>query len=126
VALGLLARRYAGAAMDVSDGFAADLAELCRRSKVGARIDAQRIPTSPALQRHQPSPKRRAQLALQGGEDYELILAIPPARAKTFERACHLRGHPVTHVGELTRQLGIQLLWGEVAFRPPAGFDHFA
>jgi thiamine-monophosphate kinase len=65
--------------------------------------------------------------ASAGGEDYELLLAIPPRVATAFERACSRAGERVTPIGELSRGRGVILMdpyRGEVP--TPAGFDHFA
>ncbi|MCY1031983.1 thiamine-phosphate kinase [Corallococcus sp. BB11-1] len=122
VALGRLAARFASAGLDVSDGLAQDLGHLCAASRVGATLELARLPLSPAV---------RAALgpegALRGGEDYELLLAIPPSRARAFERACARAGEAVTPVGVLTRERRLALR--DAAGRlltPPPGFDHFA
>ncbi|HYI02037.1 thiamine-phosphate kinase [Hyalangium sp.] len=121
VALGSLASRFASAGMDLSDGLAQDLGHLCEASGVGAEVELAHLPLSPAV---------RAVLgpegALAGGEDYELLLAIPPDRAGAFERACARAGERVTHVGRLTR--GHRRVWRGLEGRPvapPPGFDHF-
>ncbi|MET0403262.1 MAG: AIR synthase-related protein, partial [Cystobacter sp.] len=121
VALGRLAARFASAALDLSDGLAQDLGHLCRASGTGAELDVDRLPVSRAV---------RASLglegALAGGEDYELLLAIPPARTSSFERACLRAEESVTRVGRLLPGPSghIQLLGGQDV-RLPAGFDHF-
>jgi thiamine-monophosphate kinase len=121
IALGQLAARFASAGMDISDGLAQDLGHLCSASRVGAELELERLPLSRAV---------RASLgtegALAGGEDYELLLAVPPERTSAFERAC-LRGEmPVTRVGRLTRDRAghIRDASGR-SLRLPAGFDHF-
>ena len=121
VALGQLAARFASAGMDVSDGLAQDLGHLCAASRVGAELELERLPLSRAV---------RASLgtegALAGGEDYELLLAVPPERTSAFERACLRVGERVTRVGRLTRDRPghIRDASGR-SLRLPAGFDHF-
>ncbi|RYZ42223.1 MAG: thiamine-phosphate kinase [Myxococcaceae bacterium] len=122
VALGRLAARFASAGLDVSDGLAQDLGHLCAASGVGVTLELARLPLSPAV---------RAVLgpegALQGGEDYELLLAVPPSKAPAFERACARAGEPVTAIGVLTRERRWTLKDGAGRLlTPPAGFDHFA
>lgn len=121
VALGRLAVRFASAALDLSDGLAQDLGHLCEASGVGAEVELSHLPLTPAV---------RAALgwegALAGGEDYELLLAVPPGRASAFERACARAGERVTRVGRLTRG-GSRVLRDPDGrlIAPPAGFDHF-
>ncbi|OJT19571.1 thiamine-phosphate kinase [Archangium sp. Cb G35] len=121
VALGLIAARFASAGLDVSDGLAQDLGHLCTASRVSAELELDRLPLSRAV---------RASLgsegALAGGEDYELLLAVPPERTQAFERAC-LRGkEPITRIGRLIRggPGHIRDAAGR-SLRLPAGFDHF-
>jgi thiamine-monophosphate kinase len=120
--LGRLAARFASAAIDLSDGLARDLGHLCQASGTGAEIALERLPLSPALRRARGD---RAPLsALAGGEDYELLLAIPPSRARSFTRAAAAGGHRVTQIGRLHGDRVIFTRAG-VRISPPSGFDHF-
>ena len=83
-------------AMDVSDGLAADLGKLCQASGVAARIDAHRLPTIPALQRHFPDTWQDK--ALSGGEDYVLLFTASP---ETMERIL-VRIPEATVIGEIS------------------------
>lgn len=126
ITLGLLSRRYAHAAIDLSDGFAQDLGHLCRASKVGAQVEFERLPISPALLRYRGSRTRALHEALRGGEDYELLLAVPSSRAKAFERACSQAGEQVAKVGRFTPGRGVHLEGaGPNPLSIPSGFDHF-
>lgn len=121
VALGRLASRFASAGMDISDGLAQDLGHLCEASGVGAEVELAHLPLSPAVRA-----ALGAERALAGGEDYELLLAIPPERARAFERACARAGQRVTRIGRLTR--GHRRVLRDPEGRlvtPPPGFDHF-
>jgi thiamine-monophosphate kinase len=71
-----LVRAGVGAAMDVSDGLVADLAKLCASSGVRATVQADLLPVSEGLKAAFPSDFM--QLALGGGEDYELLFTAPP------------------------------------------------
>ncbi|MGZ3461151.1 MAG: thiamine-phosphate kinase, partial [Archangium sp.] len=64
--------------------------------------------------------------ALAGGEDYELLLAVPPERTSAFERACLRVEEPVSRIGRLTPGPPghIRDAAGR-SLRLPAGFDHF-
>jgi thiamine-monophosphate kinase len=67
--------------IDVSDGLLIDLSRLCDESKVGARIYAQNVPLSPELKSVASRLGISAlELALSGGEDYELLFTAPPGR----------------------------------------------
>ncbi|RKH55832.1 thiamine-phosphate kinase [Corallococcus llansteffanensis] len=126
VALGRLAARFASAGLDVSDGLSQDLGHLCAASRVGVALELDRLPVSPALRAALGLEQARME-ALRGGEDYELLLAVPPARAPAFERACGRSAERVTRVGVLTRERQWKIR--DAAGRPltpPDGFDHFA
>lgn len=129
VALGRVARRFASAAIDVSDGLGQDLGHLCAASRVGAEVELSRIPVSAELRRHCSGAgggaERAALYAVAGGEDYELLLAVPPARSRAFERACARVGEPVARVGAVSRESGLRLRTSSgKALPPPRGFDH--
>lgn len=121
VKLGQLALRHASAALDISDGVAQDLGHLCEASRVGAALELARLPLTPAVRRG-----LGAEGALAGGEDYELLLAVPPARTASFERACARAGEKVSRIGKVIAQRKWEIR--DDAGRlvsPPAGFDHF-
>ncbi len=121
VALGRLASRFASAALDLSDGLGQDLGHLCTASGVRAELELARLPLSPAVKK-----ALGPEGALAGGEDYELLLSVPPQRSRAFERACARAEHRVTRIGTLSegKGWGIQEATGRV-LPPPAGFDHF-
>lgn len=98
VAMADAVRALASAAMDVSDGLVGDLAKLCAVSGVSARIEAARVPLSdPAIATRDPS---ALELVLTGGDDYEILCAIPPERVDLFrERAAAVKV-TVTDIGE--------------------------
>ncbi len=107
IALGawLAQHQIATSAMDLSDGLSTDLARLCTASNVGANIYASKVPTAtipPAAARK--LNKRNLdplQLALHGGDDYELLFTIPPRQAKKLNRAPGAA--TLTPIGEITR-----------------------
>ncbi|WP_224361648.1 thiamine-phosphate kinase [Hyalangium versicolor] len=121
VALGRLASRFASAGMDVSDGLAQDLGHLCEASRVGAEVELTHLPMSRAVR-----VALGAEGALAGGEDYELLLAVPSGSTLAFERACARAGESVTCIGKLTRERHRVLkdATGRL-IAPPPGFDHF-
>jgi thiamine-monophosphate kinase len=118
----LLRRRLATAAIDLSDGLSTDLAHLCHESGIGAEILAAALPIHP-LAMHQP-PARALDLALNGGEDYELLFAAPSATRMPRS----LAGVPITRIGTITRETKISLLDTNGRSRPlpRGGWQHFA
>lgn len=65
------------AGMDSSDGLADAISQICRASGVGAEVDADQIP-APAPLKKWVSPETALEWALYGGEDFELVLCLPP------------------------------------------------
>jgi thiamine-monophosphate kinase len=118
----------ASAAMDLSDGLARDLPRLCRASGTGALVSEAALPLHPAARRLLGPRKARGE-ALLGGEDYELLAAVPPAKlARLRARFRRLRVR-LTEIGELTAARGrVELLaaGGDRRPFPEGGFDHFS
>ncbi len=128
VALGLALRGIATACIDVSDGFAQDLGHLLRASAVGAHVDAARLPLSPALRRLLPASAPRTQLALSGGDDYELCFSVPPRRAaRVADIAKRLRLR-LSCIGSVVARRGLRVddVDGTPMRLSRTGFDHFA
>jgi thiamine-monophosphate kinase len=92
-------RDHAHAAMDVSDGLAGDLAKLCAASGVSAVIDAPSIPLSAAAATLLACGTVGIEAIVSGGDDYEILCAIPENRLEAFERAAELAGVAVTSIG---------------------------
>lgn len=101
VALGLALRGLASAAIDVSDGLLADLGHVLAASGVGARIERDAVPVSPALRRAVPDSESRARLALAGGDDYELVFTAPPSRAARVLAAAAQARTRVARIGRI-------------------------
>jgi thiamine-monophosphate kinase len=92
--LGLAIAGIASAGMDISDGLVQDLGHICRASGVGAEIDATLVPLSDAARAAGPD---RFPTCLTGGDDYELLLAVSPAREAALRQAALAAGMAVTH-----------------------------
>lgn len=130
IALGkLLAEAGATAAMDLSDGLLGDLPKILAASDVAATIDARLLPVAPALRAL--FPDRWLDLALRGGEDYELLFTMPPqAMTRLNERANEI-GATVTAIGTITDRVDadsrIALVDLDGQSRPvdPGAYDHF-
>jgi thiamine-monophosphate kinase len=126
--LGLLAGRTkaASAAMDLSDGLADAVRQLSEASGTGARIEAAALPVHPGVAAVLGDADAVLGTALAGGEDYELLLAVPKRASRRFAAAARLARLPVTRIGALT-PLGAGLTLATAAGnRPiPEGFEHF-
>jgi thiamine-monophosphate kinase len=92
-------RDHAHAAMDVSDGLAGDLAKLCEASGVSAVIDAPSIPLSAAAATLLARGTVGIEALVSGGDDYEILCAIPEAGFEAFAEAARAAGVAVTAVG---------------------------
>ena len=113
-------RALATALMDLSDGLSLDLTRLCDASGVGARLYQDRIPT-PGL----PDRALSLELALDGGEDYQLLFTVSPRRAPHIPR--RFGRVPLHCIGEIHARKGIRLITpeGKSHTLPPRGYDHF-
>ena len=119
-----LARRFARAMMDLSDGLSVDLPRLCAASGVGAEILTEQIPLFPASAAWGCDP---LDLALHGGEDFELLFTVAKRNVVAFERSYPRKFPPVTRIGNLTGRTGVITLRSGAASKklPERGFDHF-
>jgi len=126
--LGLLAgrTRAASAAMDLSDGLADAVRQLAEASGTGARLEAGALPVHPGVAVAAEDAEAALAMALAGGEDYELLLAVPQRAGRRFAAAARLARLPVTRVGALTPVAAGLTLATAAGDRPiPAGFEHF-
>jgi thiamine-monophosphate kinase len=125
-----LAAAGATAMMDVSDGLALDLSRLCEESRCGARVRLEAIPLAEGLEElrdlMEPEP---LDLALHGGEDYELLATLPrDAVEQTRELLRERFGTELTEIGEITAEREIVTIGddGSEDALEPKGWDHFA
>lgn len=127
VALARALQRYRPSALiDLSDGLSTDLHHLCEASRVGACLFAARLPTvglsAPLARRvHTTS----MELALNGGEDYQLLFTLPRSGRRPLPKA--VEGTKLTAIGEITRDPRVVLVdsAGRAERLPPRGWDHF-
>lgn len=125
----LAKREVASAMMDISDGLSTDLSRLCNASRVGARIYADRVPYDqlPAglAKRLGWQSRETLDMALHGGDDYELLFTVPKQRVGSLKAAPGFRG--LRAIGEICSAKGISLLDpdGKVRELKPAGWDSF-
>ena len=118
-------KRLATSLIDLSDGLSSDLAHVCRESGVGARVEAASLPVDPLLVQAGVGGNEALRLALDGGEDFELLFTVGPRQASRLPR--EVNGVPVTRVGEVTAERGkVRLVReGRARLLRPGGFEHF-
>lgn len=125
VALGRALRGIASAAIDVSDGLAADLTHILEASGVGASLEVAHLPLSRYLEDYGP---REAgwRLALAGGDDYELLFTVPPTRAEAL-RALDPAFGPLSPLGVIEARPGLRLVGptGKPYRLASRGYRHF-
>ena len=135
---GALARRYrlpeprlgvarpdlVHACLDVSDGLVQDLGHLCRAAGIGAEIEAAAVPLAPAAH---DAGTAWLETCLTGGDDYELLMAVPSQQAPALAAHADRLGIPVSRIGSFVQDDGVRVLDG--AGRPMhlarTGWSHF-
>jgi thiamine-monophosphate kinase len=123
VGLALVRRGLATAAIDLSDGLSTDLGHLCRESGVGAEVLADALPVHLLAAGAEGGQQRALELALHGGEDYELLFA-----ARTGTRVPRsIAGERVTRIGRLVRGSAVSIVdaAGRKRELKPGGWEHF-
>jgi thiamine-monophosphate kinase len=121
----LAAHRFATSIIDTSDGLSTDLGHICKASGVGATVWAPKIPVvriPPDLQRLGLDP---LDMALNGGEDYELLFTVPKRFCGRLHRK--IKGVPLSAIGEITSERKVMLLDPNGRSTPlqPRGWDPF-
>ncbi len=115
--------------IDISDGLLADLNHILEQSGLGAEIELARLPLSPEFQiwtrKYGLDPFA---LALEGGEDYELLFCVSPGKKEEVEKLSQELLLPFTGIGRLSSEIkGIWIKDAQGIRRPvsPKGYDHF-
>jgi thiamine-monophosphate kinase len=127
-ALASAVRDHAHASMDVSDGLAGDLAKLCAASGVSAVIDAPSIPLSAAAARMLARGTVGIEAIVSGGDDYEILCAIPENQWEAFVQAAGLAGVAVTSIGTVIAGAAIPRFLdrqGRQILLPRLSYSHF-
>jgi thiamine-monophosphate kinase len=114
--------------IDVSDGLLADLGHILDASQVGAVIEAAALPLSEPFRRALAQEPALLDLALAGGEDYELLFTVQPEREAGLAELAGSVGVPVTRLGKVTApQEGLIVIDRDGRPIEPrkTGYDHF-
>ncbi len=120
---GLRLRGVASSAIDISDGLAADLGHILERSGLGARLELQDLPCSPAVSGHIHH-TGEWDLPLGAGDDYELCFTAPPSQREYLQDfPC-----PLSRIGSIEAQPGLRLMLPDGNLYQPgdSGYQHFS
>ncbi len=128
IAAGIALRGLATAAIDISDGLAADLGHLLEAGNVGAQVELSRLPLSAAFRKLLPSASLDWDLVVAGGDDYELCLTAPASREPELLKRIADSGCTCTRIGEIVAEPGLRLTAPDGRPYQPqrSGYDHFA
>lgn len=117
------------AMIDLSDGLIADLGHVLAASGGGALIDEAALPLSDSFRRALEADSGSIELALAGGEDYELLFTVPPGREPALAPLAESLSLPLTRVGTVTSSAEGLLVKDRLGrpYRPArSGFNHFS
>jgi thiamine-monophosphate kinase len=111
-------------AIDISDGLLSDLKHVCKASRVSARVEIDRVPILPAVRAN--FGDRAFELALSGGEDYELLFT---AGAEGINKVKEAASCPITVIGEIMAgkagEVNLVDINGNPFHLPKGGWEHF-
>ena len=121
---GLKLAGKAHAAIDLSDGLMGDLGHILAASAVGARIEVDKLPQSEGFLNLCPD-ALKYQLALSGGDDYELCVCLSPSAFAEMQADIEV---PITVIGQVTKAKGLTLVndAGQPITVSGSGYDHFS
>jgi len=121
----LLVEQGVKTAIDISDGLISDLSHICKASQIGARIEIDRVPIQPAVKAN--FGDRALELALSGGEDYELLFT---GGAEVIDKVKKAASCPVTVIGEIVADKTGKIILVDRKGKPfnlgKTGWEHFA
>ena len=125
VLAGQALREYASAAIDISDGLLADLGHLCQASNVGANVVLDAIPLSETMKKSQLF-EDSIELALNGGDDYELLFTVSEDKKVGLETALSHTSTQITCIGQINASQTISTtLNNKPVPIKSSGFQHF-
>ena len=125
VDLKYLLRDYASSAIDISDGLLSDLQHVCTASGVGASLLLDNVPIHTLVRKY--SPDNADNLALHGGDDYELCLTIPAVLNSSWLEAIARAGLKAYHIGWIDDLQGLRAINadGQQSELKARGYNHF-
>ena len=118
---------HATAAMDISDGLAKDLGRMARASGCAAEVALAKLPLEPIVRAAVTAEPERWNEVVAGGDDYEILAAVPPEEAQAFVKAVNLGGLAVTEIGAFLTGEGLSIIGldGRPLCLARTGWDHF-
>jgi thiamine-monophosphate kinase len=126
MALGERLRGYASACIDVSDGLLGDAAKLAAASRTGVELASEQLPLSEALL-ESAGARHACELALSGGDDYELCFAVPPHKVAALLAELPPQRWGYRRIGSLCAAPGARVLRdGTVMEFSHSGYQHFS
>ncbi len=119
--------KAASACIDLSDGLADGVRQMAEACETGATIDETKVPVGEAaVAQFAGEPDGPLRASLSGGEDYELLCAVPQRARRRFDAAARMAHLPVTEIGALTPDRALVLRRRDDRLEPlPRGFEHF-
>lgn len=120
-------REHASAAMDISDGLAGDLAKMMRVSAASATVDLEALPVSPAARAALQTDPGLLDLLVTGGDDYEILCAVPDNRLAAFLAASASAGVAAAAIGIVEAGEGLPVFrhGGSERHYEQGSFSHF-
>ena len=117
----------ANAAMDVSDGLVADLGHICATSGLGAVIEEDLVPLSPAAAAALREHPALITAVLTGGDDYEILFTAPGAMASRIMTLARTLNVPIARIGRMRPEAGVEVLKSDGTAREidKPGWQHF-
>jgi thiamine-monophosphate kinase len=127
IALGEVLRGAATAAIDLSDGLAADLGHILSASGCGARIELDRLPLADQVA-GEVAARHDWRLPLCSGDDYELCFTLPAAHQGELKVMAAAAGCPLTRIGEIEARTGMRWVGadGHPWHGDLDGYEHFS
>lgn len=122
-----LLRAHATAALDISDGLVQDAGKLAKGADAALALHFAQVPLSVGVRTIAAQSTEARCAIVSGGDDYEVLFAVPPDRAGTLSKAAAQLGVAVTEIGVLTEGEGVTVFDVDGRIMPLArgGYDHF-
>jgi len=116
---GLILAKFATSMMDISDGLARSLYQLSEASKVGFKIDYEKLPFTAEVLTLAKDEEEILEMGIYTGEDFELLFTLHPAKLRAAKRVCNF-----TVIGEVIKEGVIMKHNGHSVTMEDRGFEH--